>query len=151
MGKHITLYLTATELDMIEKICAKDGVVSNMSSTLKQGLATMFKNCFSLGGPTHGPGHEPRFATKEFIIEETRADFLAMTDEDLAKEGFKRWKCPKCGRIEPYLMPLDTNLRIASPSEKKLILKKEPEKRLILKKISEKDKKELERLGVSTE
>lgn len=46
MGKRITLYLTQTELDMIQKLCAKDGVGPNMSSTLKQALKKMFDNVF---------------------------------------------------------------------------------------------------------
>ena len=148
MGKRITLYLTQTELDMIEKICAKDGVGPNMSSTLKQGLAAMFKDCFSLGGSDHQTPHEPRFVTKEFIREESaRERAIAMTDEDLAKEGLKKGKCPHCGTLQA--MPL--NMRFRTLDEEKSILKKEPEKRFILKKISEKDKKELEELGVSTE
>ncbi|MCJ7633407.1 hypothetical protein MUP77_13595 [Candidatus Bathyarchaeota archaeon] len=64
MGKRITLYLTATELDMIEKICAKDGVGPNMSSTLKQGLVKMFENCFPLEGPEDPVPDVPSFVTQ---------------------------------------------------------------------------------------
>ena len=103
MGKRITLYLTQTELDMIEKICARDGVGPNMSSTLKQGLVKMFENCFALEGPNDPVPDVPSFITR---------------------------------------------------SEEKSILKKVPEERKkVLRKlaVSEKDKEELRRLGVSME
>ena len=132
MGKRITLYLTDTELGMIETLCARDGVGPNMSKTLKQGLLKMFESCLSLGGPTHEVPHEPRFITKQAAIE-------GIKDEDLAKHGLKKAKCPRCGTLN--VVPLDAKFDVESPSEKKSILKK----------LSEKDQKELEKLGVRVE
>jgi hypothetical protein len=88
---------------MIEKICARDGVGPNMSSTLKQGLVKMFENCFALEGPKDPIPEVPSFITR---------------------------------------------------SETKHILKRIPEirKKLLRKSaVSEKDKEELRRLGVSIE
>jgi len=102
----------------------------------------------------HGEGKTGFVLTRHFIIKYAIRRYLFPEEKLIPLDGFAVEILPT-GKTMLHNYPLThdiPSLGIAEGSEhRKQILKKEPEKRFILKKISEKDKKELERLGVPTE